>query len=83
MRGMPLEPLVNGRVGNAQVRVTGKGGHDAWHTDVAHPAAELGVPPRGHPLVASLGQRVLSEHPPASWRAGVIHGLDVLPPKAS
>ena len=52
VRRMALEPLVDGLVGDAEVGVPGQRGHDPGDANVAHPAAELGVPPRGHPPVA-------------------------------
>lgn len=66
--GMSLRHFEEELVGDAQVEVVCELGDDARNAHVAHPATELGVPPRGHPPVASLGQRVVPKHrlPPST-----------------
>jgi hypothetical protein len=61
-RCVTLQPFVDGLVGDAQVGIAGKDGHDAWDTVVAHPLAELGLPAAGDSFVAPLGKGVVSEH---------------------
>ena len=61
-RWVALEPLVDGLIGEAQIRIVGERLHDARDAEVSHPSTELGLPLRGDSPVASPGQSVLPEH---------------------
>ncbi len=85
-RGMALEPLVNGLIGDAQIWFVGERGHDALHAEVANPSAELGLLARWISLVGSHRQSLLPEHPsapeaPSGNALRPVWGEDTRPPK--
>jgi len=63
VRGMALEPLVDGLIGDTEIGVVGQAGDDAGHAEVGHPAAELGLPAIGGALEAARSQCLGTDHP--------------------
>jgi len=61
-RSMPTDPVVDGVVGDTQIRVTGKSRHDPWNPGLAHPASEFRFPAQRGAFETSECQRLAANH---------------------